>query len=504
MRSPARALIQLRPTLAEVIALGVLLFVLLIRPHVTGYDVWWHLRTGALLLGGEFPRVDPFSYTAVGAPWVLHEWLAQAVMAWLHARGGELGLALMRAGAAAATVGVVYTAAVRRGADVALAAVLAGIVVSLTLHAWVVRPLVFTTLLLAVTLLLVDELRLRRRRWPAFALPLVAALWVNLHGGFVVGPVVLAAVVLVDALRHATRPSRRIAGERTTLLWMASSAGASLAATLANPHGWRAWGYPLSYLGEDKARHQTFIAEWLPPTWADSAGFYVYAAAGVVLLISGRRRSWPVDATLMALLLAMALSSRRHVALFVVATAPAVAAAAQALMTRLARALAGRVPGIVQAVAVRSNRLREIEAAPAVRSVAVLAVGVIAALLLMGTFAGRPLRSGDGFPSTTLEALRGAPPEDRVIAQYRWGGYLLWQLPDRPVFIDGRLDVYPADVHEQYLDVVQLRPGWEDVIQRHDVRWILVGPDLPAAALPRLDPSWSEAARDPAAVLLAR
>ncbi len=504
MRSSARALVLLRPTLSDVIAVLVLLFVLLIRPHITGYDVWWHLRTGALLLGGEFPRSDPFSFTAAGAPWVLHEWLAQVIMAWLCDRGGEVGLALLRAGAAAATTAVVFTAAVRRGADVLLTAVLVGLMVLLTLHAWVVRPLVFTTLLLAVTLLLVDEMRLRQRRWPAFALPVVAALWVNLHGGFVIGLVVIGIVVAVDYARYAVSPSRRTAADRTALAWLGGAATAACAATLLNPYGLRAWAYPLSYLGPDRAQHQTFIAEWLPPTWADSAGFFPYAAAAAVLLLVSRRRSWPVDAALTALLLAMALSSRRHVVLFVVATAPAVAANAQALATHLARRLAPALPGLALTAATRSNRLRENEAAPAVHVMGLLCVAVITALLLGGVYSGRPLRAGDGFPTSTLETLRGAPSGDRVLAQYRWGGFLLWHLPDRPVFIDGRLDVYPTDVYEQYLDVVQLRPGWEKVIRRHDVRWILVRPDLPAASLPDVDPSWSIVARDPAAVLLAR
>jgi hypothetical protein len=40
-------------------------------------DLWWHLKTGLLILDlGSLPRTDPFSFTYQGAPWFNHEWLA--------------------------------------------------------------------------------------------------------------------------------------------------------------------------------------------------------------------------------------------------------------------------------------------------------------------------------------------------------------------------------------------------------------------------------------------
>ena len=499
--SPAgRLLPLLRPNLSDVLALGALLFVLLVRPHVTGYDVWWHLRTGLLLLGGEFPRQDPFSYTAAGAPWVLHEWLAEVVMTWLHQRGGETGLALLRAGTAAVTVGVVFTASVRRGVDVLLAAALAGIALMLTLHAWVLRPLVFTPVAPAVLLLLLDELRLRRRSWPAVAIPAVMLLWVNLHGGFVLGLAVLGLATGLEAARYAVRPGRRTTGNRRALLTSVAATAAAALATLVNPHGIGALLYPLSYLGAGKAQHQTFIAEWLPPAWPDSAGFFVFAACVVAALAARWRRSDPVDVALVAVLLGLAATSRRHVVLFVVASLPVLAGALQALVARASGAHQGRAASL----AARSRRMREIEAAPSVHLLGLCAGAVIAVALLGGLLPRGPMSGGPGFPDETLSTLRGAPGDARVFAQYRWGGYLLWHLPDRPVFIDGRLDVYPRDVYEQYLDVAHLRPGWRAALDQHDVRYVLVRPDLPAATLPDLDPAWTVVSRDPGSVLLAR
>ena len=55
----------------------------------TDPDFWWHLRTGQLIAQtGAVPTRDVFSYTALGQPWVVPEWLAELLTYWLYAAGG--------------------------------------------------------------------------------------------------------------------------------------------------------------------------------------------------------------------------------------------------------------------------------------------------------------------------------------------------------------------------------------------------------------------------------
>ena len=297
---------------------------------------------------------------------------------------------------------------------------------------------------------------------------------------------------------------RRTAQARRGVVLLVAAVFASTLATFVNPQGVGALAYPLSYLGESKAQHQTFIAEWLPPAWSDSAGFFVYAACAILGLVVRCRRVRPADAALTVALLGFALSSRRHVVLFVVATGPAMVVALQAVASKIRAALGRVAPGMAAELGSRSTRLREIEAAPSVHLLGVVTATVVAVLVIGGFLPKEPMHVGEGFPDQTLHLLEAAPASDRVFAQYRWGGYLIWHLPARPVFIDGRLDVYPREVYEQYLDVTQLRAGWRDALDQYDVRYILVRPDLPAATLPDVDPAWTVVSEDPAAVLLAR
>jgi hypothetical protein len=58
-------------------------------------DYYWHLRTGQQILEARaLPSRDDFSYTAGDRPWILHEWIAQLVMAAIEGRYGFAGLAI--------------------------------------------------------------------------------------------------------------------------------------------------------------------------------------------------------------------------------------------------------------------------------------------------------------------------------------------------------------------------------------------------------------------------
>jgi len=61
--------------------------------NVTDPDVWWHLRTGQLIVQQHAVfHTDPYSFTKFGQPWVDHEWLSQVLMYSLYRVAGWGGL----------------------------------------------------------------------------------------------------------------------------------------------------------------------------------------------------------------------------------------------------------------------------------------------------------------------------------------------------------------------------------------------------------------------------
>ncbi|HZE89125.1 MAG TPA: hypothetical protein VE404_06230, partial [Verrucomicrobiae bacterium] len=163
---------------------------------VSNNDVWLHLRTGGLILErGAVPRAEEYTYTRAGEAIVDHEWLSQVVFASVHAIAGLDGLTLLKGLLLAATLAVVSIASFESSgspAPAAAAAALATLGTALLIASHLfIRPHLFTLLLAAVFTWALPRLAAsptdrERWRWVA-ALAGLQVLWVNLHGGFVVG-----------------------------------------------------------------------------------------------------------------------------------------------------------------------------------------------------------------------------------------------------------------------------------------------------------------------------
>lgn len=88
-----------------------------------------------------------------------------------------------------------------------------------------------------------------------------------------------------------------------------------------------------------------------------------------------------------------------------------------------------------------------------------------------------------------------------MLNSYNWGGYLIWALPEYPVFVDGRTDLYDDDLLTQYLAAVRAEPNWREVLQRWEIGVVLLEPNAPLVTLLRQQ-GWQTAAADELSVIL--
>ena len=183
-------------------------------------DTGWHIRAGDwMLANGAVPRTDLFSYTRAGAPWFAWEWGWDVVFAWLHRHGGLAAVVAASLLVIAAVSALVYRLARRRAGSAVLALPLAIAATAAMSFHWLARPHLFTLLFAAVFLLVLERAAEGRVRLLWVLAPLTA-LWTNLHGGFFVGIVLVAAY----GVRRGAWP------------WVAAAAGCALA-SLANQIG---------------------------------------------------------------------------------------------------------------------------------------------------------------------------------------------------------------------------------------------------------------------------
>ncbi|HEX7586950.1 MAG TPA: hypothetical protein VF478_01410, partial [Anaerolineae bacterium] len=96
------------------------------------------------------------------------------------------------------------------------------------------------------------------------------------------------------------------------------------------------------------------------------------------------------------------------------------------------------------------------------------------------------------FPVAAVDAVKASPPAGNMFNEFNWGGYLLYRLwPDKKVFIDGWTDFYGEGLTREYLQALNAEPGWDTILDRYNVQWVIIAPTRALAA--RLDEStaWS-------------
>jgi hypothetical protein len=440
---------------------------------LTDSDYWWHVRTGQMIFEtGAVPRVDPYSHTMGGQPWVTHEWLTELLMYLVERDLGYVGNAVVFGLIGAITWLAVYATCRRWGVGEVGAAILMMWGQAMAIPSIGVRPQMLTALFLATYVLLIT-LYLQGHRRALWPLPVLMIVWVNLHGGYVIGLVLLGLTMVGAALgRRFGQPAPDI--RPLMVIGVLTGAG-----TLVNPHGLEALAYPFSYAGASNASMR-FVAEWQSPNFHDPS-FLIFAASLLLGVAIGVRRhpAGPVAVIWTVVFALMALQSIRHIALYAVVVMPLLGARLQAEVPGVGQPLSEwRRPGLL-----------------ALASPLILAV-ILAGLVLQDQRQGLQLGwepRSTGYPAGAVAYLRENNPPGNLFNDYDFGGYLIRELyPERLVFIDGRVDVYGDGFANYYHAVTLMLPGWRQALDDHQVGVIVVRKETPMARVLSEDSGWQE------------
>jgi hypothetical protein len=354
-----------------------------------------------------------------------------------------------------------------------------------TIH-WLARPHLFTYLLFAVALWLLEADRRAAGRRVWWLAPL-AALWTNLHGGFLALLLALGCYLAGAAWGRDWR-----AAGRYGLLTLAAAA-----ATLVNPYGWRLHVHIARYLGSGFIRDR--VLEFQSPRFRGESmlAFELLLVAGLLLVPRLWRRGERARALLLIGLAHAALGSVRHVLLYVLAAAPVAA-------RELSELLGGSGNPWLRAVAA-------IGATSAGRRRAVplwgLASVALAAALAAGGGARWQVRDfpAEKFPLAALAAAEKNGLGARIFTSDQWGDYLIYRYwPRRRVFLDGRSDFYGAALGRQYLDTLTAQHGWEQVFARYEFDVAVLPAEWPLATVLKARPDWQLEYDDGQALVLRR
>ncbi len=474
---------------------------------LTDSDTGWHIRTGEwILMTRHIPRVDMFSFTKNGEPWIAWEWLADIVMAVAHQIAGLRGVVLITLLVLGATSVSVYRNTVTESGNRLIAIVLTWLAMAASRVHWLARPHLVTPLMAAIFCGVLNQVERQGDSRKLWILPPLMMLWANLHGGFFVGVVIVGTYAIGAAVEDLFRGSRQNCLVRArNYAW--TIVGCTLA-SFVNPYGYHLHSHVAEYLGT------TFY--WQRITEFESLDFHSSTAAyfETLLVLSIAAAAWHFASG--RLIHTSSLLIWSHLALFSARNIPIFAAVAAPSIGRAIREWLEYAPARVPWIRWLSGSITEIEAGLSTianrqqRSrwhvLPICCVLMCASLLahpgrLKGFCAGF---SGDRFPvqaASFLSRERLGPPR-RLYSSWQWGGYLIYRLwPSLTVFNDGRTDFYgPAFVVEG-LHVWNVSPDWREVLEHYGVNSVLVPVDSPLASVLRETHAWNVVYQDRIAVL---
>jgi hypothetical protein len=458
------------------VAIAVLAFA---EARIADPDIWGLMAMGRQTLAEGWPPLrDPFSYVPTKIPLVYHEWLSGVAFYLLLTWLGSPALKGLAIALGVTTVALAAATARRLGASWLSVLVVLIMALPSMQHGYSpIRAQAITFFFFALFLFLLEEHE-HGRRWPLLLIPAAAALWANLHGGFVAG----IGLVVLYAVGYA--PRRQMPG------LLPGVCVAAALATLANPYGVRYW----HYLYDALSMPRPFVTEW-DPVPLDLTSRWAFKGLSVLAVLSVavvRRRHWS-GIIVMGVTAIVAMLHRRHVPFFAIAAIAFLPQHLSPLLDRLVASFRDRLAG-------------RADLASGIGAVMLGSLTLAATFHLVRLDPWRLQVPALFYPVGAVEFIRLNGLHGNLATPFNWGEYVLWKLyPQVKVSFDGRYEtVYPLGVTMDNFNFTYAQGDWRRLLREYPTDMVLVDRRSAAGNAMANEPGWSPVYADPISALFLR
>jgi hypothetical protein len=467
-------------------------------PRILNFDgdLPRHILAGRLILQTHHvSTTDIFSFRTVGYPSIPHEWLSQVLFAGVYNWLGLNGIVLLTALTIMLTWSIVYYEALRKSNSFFAAMIFTVLAVGASQIHVLPRPHILTYILIATWIALLERID-EHKPYAWWPLPLLMLLWVNSHGMFVLGILIWGIYLAGDFLDHPSKTWFSSAKAKALMI----GGALSLFTTFFSPSGPKIWA-AITSLGRN-AYITSKIPEYqsanfhLPETWP-----FIIILFFVIISFARttRKGSWP-HILLVVSFTGLALYSSRMIPLFAIVVTPiATKAFAGWIQNEYPQSQLSAIEENIHKINLSSKGL-----------VWVLVTIIAVAMLFNSGNAIDPENQGnvfDGrfFPVKATIWLQHHPQRGQMFNEFDWGGYLLLELwPAYQIFMDGHTHIYGEGLTREYERVVNMDVGWEEILAKYDVAWVIVRVNAPLARALSVSGDWEIAYKDQTSIILTR
>jgi len=473
-------------------------------------DTGWHIRDGELILASHrVPHTDPFSYTMAGHRWYAWEWLYDVAIAAIHHAAGLNGVVLFSAAVIAATFALLFRFLLRRSGNFAVASgftLLAAVPAQIHILA---RPHILSWLFTLLWLEVLFQFEEEGRTRTLLCLPPLMLLWVNLHGGFLMGLVLIGLFLCAQIWRLLWLND---AASRGRIAQLAALLALCSCVTLLTPYGYQLHVHIYHYLTNGFLMHS--INEFLSPDFHAP----VYRCFEGLILLSllvaawGRRRLRETDLLLVLFAIHVGLYAARNIPLAAMMIGYATARPWAEAMAQV------RDPGkhpqglaaLLEAVHGASESATAMERSFRGHAAALVVVLALAGIAVHGgRLFSTPVMaahfSEEQFPVKAAEFIAAQGIRDGIFDPDNWSGYLIYRLyPGTRFFFDDRHDFYGEAYVRDYVKIRGADWQWRELLEKYRIRWVLAPPTMPLAAVLKESPDWRLEYDDGVALVFAK
>ena len=433
------------------------------RPLLHDGDTGIHVRAGEVILDTlSVPKRDIFSFHSPPLPWTAHEWFSEVVMALLHRTFGLTGVVLFFILIISLTYLLLFKVLRSYGGNILADTFIAFLVVISSYLHWLARPHIFSLFLLVVWYSLLDSFQKDGKIRSLFFLPPLMLLWVNLHGGFVIGFLLVGIYFLGNLAKYGFSQGSEKEQSKT----MARNLGFTLLScflvSLINPYGYRILSFPFALV--TNRYFVDNVLEFLSTDFHKTLPFKYLLFFMIAIFALSPKPTRLVELALVLVFTGMAIYSYRYIPLYCVIIAPILSRQAESL---LARSEGPRMKNFHD----EAEKIAKIDSFVKGYLLIFVALLIVIAVATKGNLEFRFDETKK--PVAAVDFLRKETVTGNMFNMDEFGDYLIYvAYPQYRVFIDGRLDVYGTEKFKEYRKVATLGSGWEKVLEKYNIGWI--------------------------------
>jgi hypothetical protein len=455
------------PSLADImfVSLFLLLSLSVNKGLLNDCDTGYHIRAGEYIIDTfSIPKHDIFSFISPALPWTAHEWLSEVIMAAIHRAAGLTGVVIFFSFMISLVYYLMFKVIRKYNGNILAASFITLLVLLTSQIHWLARPHIFSLVLMVVWYYLLDKYQYQHENYLYLLAPMML-LWVNLHGGFLAGFILIGIYLVGNFVMFITSEDSKRDLHRQKAGKLGLLTAICLLVCLINPYTYHILLFPFKLTSNKFLMDH--VLEFMSPNFHKPSiiffEFFMLLTLGLFAL--SRIRLNIIELTMVILFTHMSLFSARYIPLFAIIVAPVLVKQAEPMLEQSG----GKFISFFKK---RASNISTIDASAKGYLWPILAVVLVVFIAAKGKIE----HSFDEKikPVAAVEFLKKETLHGNMFDNDEFGDYIIYAAwPQYKVFFDGRSDMYGTDFVKEYFKVRNFEQEWKKIIEKYDITWII-------------------------------